>query len=218
VIGRLGPRLGPVTCSKATSLPSTRHVWLPRWRELPRPVGCRLRGPQNAGSDHRHLLHRARVGGDGAAVQQVPRFAVGRDCHGGDHAGVEELQALVRRPIHLDVRIGDQHDLRVVDGDPRRSAFGLERHPAVAPRSWRGHGANLYSRVRRALRLSPRAGDIVGRIRLWSGCYEEECGPGPPIRLAAGAAVQVVKDQRVQHGQSDADGSARPTKLVRGRC
>ena len=68
------------------------------------------------------------VGGDGAAVQQVPRLAVGRDRHGGDHAGVEEIQALVRRPIHLAVRIGDQHGLRVVDGDLRRADFDLERH------------------------------------------------------------------------------------------
>ena len=51
------------------------------------------------------------VVGDGAAVQQVPGLAVGVDRPAADHARVEEVQALVARPVDLAVRFGDQHRL-----------------------------------------------------------------------------------------------------------
>ena len=68
------------------------------------------------------------AGGAGAAVQQVPRLAVGVDHPAGDQTGVEEVETLFRGPLHMAVRVGDQHGLRVVDGDLWRTDFDLERH------------------------------------------------------------------------------------------
>ena len=65
---------------------------------------------------------------DGAAVQQLPRFAVGVDRPTADNPRVEEVEALVARPIDLPVRLADEHGLALVDGNLRWTNLNLERH------------------------------------------------------------------------------------------
>src|SRR5262249_11810917 len=66
--------------------------------------------------------------GDGAAIQQIPRRAVGIDCPGTDHTGVTEIQPTVAGPVHLPVRLRHQHRLSLMDGDLRGANLNLERH------------------------------------------------------------------------------------------
>ncbi len=68
------------------------------------------------------------VVGDVAAVQEIPRLAVGEDLPRRDYPGVRMVEALVRRPPNLTVRLGDEHAVALVDRKPRRSDCDLERH------------------------------------------------------------------------------------------
>ena len=94
---------------------------------------------QRARRDRPVLAHEGAVGledarrmvGDGAAIQQVPRLAVGIDRPGADHPGVAEIQPAFAGPVHLPVGFGHQHRLSLVDGDLRRADLNLERHPRV---------------------------------------------------------------------------------------
>src|SRR6266478_5076006 len=52
---------------------------------------------------------------DGATVQQLPGFAVGRDGPTADNARIEEVEPLFARPVDLSVLLGDQHRLALVD-------------------------------------------------------------------------------------------------------
>ena len=65
---------------------------------------------------------------DRAAVQQLPRFAVGVNRPTADNPRVEEVQTLVARPIDLPVRLADEHRLTLVDGNLRWTNLNLERH------------------------------------------------------------------------------------------
>ena len=69
-----------------------------------------------------------RVIGDGAAVQQVPLFAIRIDRPGADHPGVAEIKPACAGPDHLPVGVGHQHRLTLMDGDLRRADLNLERH------------------------------------------------------------------------------------------
>ena len=113
---------------------------------------------QRARRDRPILAHEGAVGledarrmvGDGAAVQQIPRRAVGIDCPGTDHPGVTEIQPTFAGPVHLPVRLGHQHRLSLMDGDLGRTNLNLERHfihpRACQPRPRRDrHGE--YSRA-----------------------------------------------------------------------
>ena len=91
---------------------------------------------QRARRDRPVLAHEGAVGledarrviGDGAAVQQVPRLAVGIDRPGADHPGVAEIQPAFAGPVHLPVGLGHQHRLPLMDGDLRGADLNLERH------------------------------------------------------------------------------------------
>jgi hypothetical protein len=64
----------------------------------------------------------------GAAVQQLPGFAVGKDGSAADNPRIEEIKALFARPIDLPVLFADQHGLALVDGDLRWADLDLDRH------------------------------------------------------------------------------------------
>ena len=92
---------------------------------------------QRARCDRTVLAHEGAIGledarrmrGDGAAIQQVPRLAIGIDRPGADHPGVTKIQPAVAGPVHLPVGLGQQHRLPLMDGDLRRADLNLERHP-----------------------------------------------------------------------------------------
>jgi hypothetical protein len=65
---------------------------------------------------------------DGAAIQQLPRFAVGIDPPTAYDACVEEVETLFARPVDLPVLLADQHRLALMDGDLRWTDLDLERH------------------------------------------------------------------------------------------
>jgi hypothetical protein len=65
---------------------------------------------------------------DGAAVQQLPGFAVGVNPPAADNAGIKEIEALVAGPIDLPVLLVDQHRLALVDGDLRWADLDFDRH------------------------------------------------------------------------------------------
>ena len=65
---------------------------------------------------------------DRAAVQQLPRFAVGVNRPTADDPRVEEVQTLLARPSDLPVRLADEHRLTLVDGNLRWTNVNLERH------------------------------------------------------------------------------------------
>jgi hypothetical protein len=67
---------------------------------------------------------------DGAAVQQLPGFAVGIDGPTANNARVEEVESLFAGPVDLPVLLGDQHRLALVDGDLRWAYLDLKRHEA----------------------------------------------------------------------------------------
>ena len=95
--------------------------------------------PQRARCDRTVLAHEGaisledarRMRGDSAAIQQVPRLAVGIDRPGADHPGVTKIQPTVAGPVHLPVGLRQQHRLCLMDGDLRRADLNLERHPRV---------------------------------------------------------------------------------------
>ena len=99
------------------------------------------RQAKGAGGDRAILGQEGAVGledaggviGNGAAVQQVPRLAVGVHAPAADHPRVEEIQAVVAGPVDLAVRFRDQHRLSLVDGDLRRTDLDLERHCELVP-------------------------------------------------------------------------------------
>ena len=73
--------------------------------------------------------------GDRTAIKQIPGLAVGEQAPAADHAGVEEVEALVARPCDLAVRLAHQHRLALVDGNLRRSDLDLERHGVTSFRT-----------------------------------------------------------------------------------
>src|SRR5215469_8882615 len=68
---------------------------------------------------------------DGAAIQQFPGFAIGINGPAADNTRIEEIEALLARPIDLPILFGDQHRLALVDGDLRRADLDLDRHAAL---------------------------------------------------------------------------------------
>src|SRR5215471_16003787 len=65
---------------------------------------------------------------DGAAVQELPRLAIGIDGPTADNPGIEEIQPFFTRPVDLPVLLADQHGLTLVDRDQWRADLDLERH------------------------------------------------------------------------------------------
>ena len=72
------------------------------------------------------LENARRVRRNGAAVQQIPAFAVGIDRPGADDPGVAEIQPALAGPVHLPIRLGHQHRLPLMNGDLRRADLNLE--------------------------------------------------------------------------------------------
>ena len=91
---------------------------------------------QRARCDRPVLAHEGAIGledarrmrGDSAAIQQVPRLAIGIDRPGADHPGVAKIQPTFARPVHLPVGLGHQHRLPLMDGDLGGADLHLERH------------------------------------------------------------------------------------------
>src|SRR5262249_25461504 len=67
---------------------------------------------------------------DGAAVQELPRFAIGVNCPVADNSRVEKVEALLARPADLPVWLADEHRLTLVDGDLWRADMNFKRHDA----------------------------------------------------------------------------------------
>jgi hypothetical protein len=65
---------------------------------------------------------------DGAAVQEVPRFAIGVDRPSIDHSGVAEVKPADAGRAYLPVRRGHQHRLALMDRGLCRADLNLERH------------------------------------------------------------------------------------------
>ena len=74
------------------------------------------------------LIDARRMGGDGAAVQQVPRFAVCINRPSADDPGVTEIHSVFAWPFHLPVGIGDQYRLSLMDRDLRRPDLNFGCH------------------------------------------------------------------------------------------
>src|SRR5438046_8202802 len=72
---------------------------------------------------------------DGAAVQQLPRFAIGVNRPVADNPGIEKVKALLARPIDPSVWFADEHRLTLVDGDLARANVNLECHDGVLARA-----------------------------------------------------------------------------------
>src|SRR5215472_6871815 len=68
---------------------------------------------------------------DRPAVQQFPRLAIGVDPPAADNARIEEIEALVARPIDLPILFGDQHRLSLVDRDLRRADLHFDCHTVL---------------------------------------------------------------------------------------
>jgi hypothetical protein len=71
--------------------------------------------------------------GDGAAIQQLPRFSIGVDGPTADDARIEEIKTPFTWPIDLSVGIANQDGLPLVDGDLRRTNLNHERHGDALP-------------------------------------------------------------------------------------
>src|SRR5262249_49169078 len=65
---------------------------------------------------------------DGAAVQQIPGYAVGIDRPVAENTGIEEEEPAIARPADLGIELGHQHRLAMVNGNLRRPHLNLERH------------------------------------------------------------------------------------------
>ena len=89
-----------------------------------------------------------RVIGDGTAVQQLPRFAIGVDGPTADDARIEKVKAPFARPIDLSVGVADKDGLTLMDGDLGRTDLDLERHgdalPLKSPPSGPGKNAEAW--------------------------------------------------------------------------
>src|SRR5262249_18934558 len=85
---------------------------------------------------------------DGAAIQQVPGYAVGIDRPAAENSGVEEEEPAIARPTDLGIELGHQHRLAMVNGNLRRPHLNFERHPfASSPeRASRVGTAGLWCR------------------------------------------------------------------------
>src|SRR6185312_6085035 len=67
-------------------------------------------------------------GGGRAAVEQVPRLAVGIHGPAADHAGVVEVETLLARPVDLTVEFAEEHGVPLMDRELRRPYLDFERH------------------------------------------------------------------------------------------
>src|SRR5262249_47547012 len=68
---------------------------------------------------------------DGTAVQQLPRFAVGKNRPVADYPRVEKVKALLARPVDVPVRLADEHRLTLMDSDLWGTDLNLECHGVV---------------------------------------------------------------------------------------
>jgi hypothetical protein len=66
--------------------------------------------------------------GNGTSVEQLPWLTVGIDAPAANHARIEEIQALLARPVDLSVRLADQDCLTKMNGYLRRTDVNLEWH------------------------------------------------------------------------------------------
>ena len=69
---------------------------------------------------------RKRVGG--AAVEQIPRFAVGIDRPTADDTCIEAIQAFLARPVDLAVELADENDVPLVNRELWGPHLDFERH------------------------------------------------------------------------------------------
>src|SRR5450631_1910024 len=74
-----------------------------------------------------------RVISDRAAVQQLPRFAIGVDGPTADDARIEKVKAPFAWPIDLSVGVANQDGLALMDRNLRRTNLDLERHSDALP-------------------------------------------------------------------------------------
>src|SRR5262249_39360557 len=100
----------------------------------------------------------------GAAVQQLPGFAVGIYGPTADNACIEEIETLLARPVDLPAVLGDQHRLALMYGDLRWANLDFEWHStppySCSPPALRGQRSgtpNIAERccsVKRATRVT----------------------------------------------------------------
>src|SRR5262245_16816690 len=84
--------------------------------------------------------------GDRTPIEQIPGLAIGVDGPTADDARVEEVEALLARPVDLPIWLAHQHRLSLMDGDLVRTDLDLERHKALSQLSRRGIGRPLRLR------------------------------------------------------------------------
>src|SRR5262245_54768216 len=84
--------------------------------------------------------------GDRTPIKQSPGLAIGVDGPTADDACVEEVEALLARPVDLPIWLAHQHRLPLMDGDLVRTDLNLERHKVLSRLSRRGIGRPVKSR------------------------------------------------------------------------
>jgi hypothetical protein len=78
----------------------------------------------------------AGVVADGAAIDWLPRLAIGIDGPTAEDARIAEIEAFFAGPFDLAVGLADQHRLALVDGDLLWTDLHLERHMALRTARW----------------------------------------------------------------------------------